>query len=79
MRKVITIMKWFAIGWSILATSIVVISIIGFFIGASSLWEGWKKLTEIYSPFNVWNTILLIALYSPAIGAYALYNWLLKK
>lgn len=78
-RVIITITKWFAIVWGTLAALIVVISIIGIFIGSPSLWEGWKKLIEIYSPFNVWNIIILILLFSPAIGTYALYNWLLKK
>jgi hypothetical protein len=31
--------------------------------------DGWQKVTEIYNPFDIVNSLMEIALFSPAIGA----------
>lgn len=56
--------------WVFLVLIINIIAIIGFFIEASSFWEGWQKIVDTYSPFNIINYIMELMLLSPAIGAY---------
>lgn len=73
------ILKWFAKIWSGLVILSVFVGIIGIFITASSLYEGWLKFTEAFSPFNVLNYLVILILLSPAIGAYYLSERLSKS
>ena len=80
MRILAKILKGFAIVWSTLVAFGVVVGIVGIiFIGAPSFYEGWLKFTEIFSPFNWRNYLLIILLLSPASGAYALHERLKKR
>jgi len=47
-------------------------SIIGAYISTGSLIETWKWITETFSPFNIWNTILTIILAIPGVIAFHL-------
>lgn len=67
-----TALTWFMRIWIGLVVALNVIGIIGFFLTAPSLWEGWLWVAEIYSPFNVVNYLAEIVSLSPAIGAHYL-------
>ncbi|MBU3918881.1 hypothetical protein KKC63_03180 [Patescibacteria group bacterium] len=73
-EKLATILKWFSKIWSFL----VVLSI---FVGAVGIiiFDGWSKFTEIFSPFNLLNYLLILVLLLPAIGAYYLSERFLKS
>ncbi|OGX44717.1 MAG: hypothetical protein A3G38_00270 [Omnitrophica WOR_2 bacterium RIFCSPLOWO2_12_FULL_51_8] len=73
------IIKWYSILWVWLVGLSIVIGIIGIFIGAGSLWKGWIKFTDIFSPFNVVNYIVIFVFLIPAIGARSLSEYLTKK
>ena len=67
MDKVLT---WFIRIWVALAVLVNLMAIAGLFMGAESFWQGWQRVTETYSPFNVVNMIAEMVLFAPAIGAY---------
>ncbi len=73
-EKIATILKWFARIWG----SLVALSV---FIGAAGIlvFDGWAKLTEVFSPFNIINYLVILLLLSPAIGAYYLSGYLSKS
>lgn len=78
-EKIVEILKWFAKIWSGLVVLSIFIGIIGIFITASNFYEGWSKFTEIFSPFNLLNYLIILLLLSPAIGAYYLSEYLSKR
>ena len=61
--------KWFINGWVALAALVNIVAIVGLFVAAPTLWDGWVRVRGTYSPFNVWNSIAEIVLFSPALGA----------
>lgn len=63
-------LTWFIRIWVALAILVNVIAIAGFIMGAPTIGEGWARVQDIYSPFNVINYILELVLVSPALGAY---------
>ena len=65
-----TALTWFIRVWVALAVVVNLISISGLILTSPSLWDGWQRVAEIYNPFNVWNVIMEVALFSPAVGAY---------
>jgi hypothetical protein len=74
-KMILKALKIFRDVWIGLFCLLIFISIIGIFIGADSFWDGWHKLTEIFSPFNVVNVIVTIVCLSPAIAAH---HWIDK-
>ena len=72
------ILKGFSMAWAILAFLFIMFCIIGIFTGAGDFREGWLKFTEVFSPFNVMNYVVLVITFIPAIGAYALSERILK-
>ena len=75
-KAAITFLKIFMYTWLGLASLLVIIGTVGIVIGAPSLWEGFKELREIYSPFNIINYLLILLTFSPAIGVYVLIEYL---
>lgn len=73
-EKIAKILKWFAKIWGFLIVSSVFVGAIGILI-----FDGWLKLTEVFSPFNLVNWIMIIILFSPAIGAFYLSEYLSSK
>jgi hypothetical protein len=67
---------WFVRVWVGIAIAVNVIAVAGFFMSAHGFWDGWHRVAEIYSPFNLTNYLMEVALLSPAIGAYA---WLQRR
>jgi hypothetical protein len=55
--------------WVALVVLANVVAIVGFFVGTATLGDGWMKVRETYSPFNVANFIMEVAVLSPALGA----------
>ncbi len=71
---VVKLLRIFAQAWATLVTILILISL-------SFIWysEGFAKVQEIMSPFNIINFIVTIISLSPAIGAWALADHLVKK
>ncbi|MCB1784493.1 MAG: hypothetical protein KDI13_10935 [Alphaproteobacteria bacterium] len=69
------ILKAFRAIWLSAFVILIVISIIGMFLGADSFLEGWQKVQYIFSPFNVVNYIVMLITLSPAILAH---HWIEK-
>lgn len=67
-------LKIFSIAWVIIAGIFVAVNLI-------SIWyfQGFEKLQEIMSPFNVVNYVAMLATFSPAIGAHFLVEYLKNK
>jgi hypothetical protein len=62
-------MPWILRGFAYLWGGVVGLSIlVGY--GGILFTEGWWKLAEVMSPFNVWNYGLMFVLLLPAIGAW---------
>jgi hypothetical protein len=59
------ILTWFIRIWVAFAVIVNVVSIITLILS-----EGWGRVADIYSPFNVINSVMELVLLSPAIGAY---------
>ena len=73
-EKIATILKWFAKIWTFLVG-------LSVFIGAAGIlvFDGWFKFTEVFSPFNIINYLVILLLLSPAIGAYYLSEYFSKS
>lgn len=69
-------LAWFVRFWVAIAIAANVVAVVGFMIGAHGFWDGWHRVAEIYSPFNLKNYLLELVLVSPAIGAY---TWLERR
>lgn len=61
---------WFANIWIRLIIALNLIAIIGLLITAPTMWLGIVKLTQFYSPFNLWNWIAQALALSPSIFAF---------
>jgi hypothetical protein len=70
----IKLLRGFAYVWGLLLGISVLLGVIG-------LWwkEGFGKVQEIMSPFNLWNTGVIIVLALPAIGANMLADKLARR
>jgi hypothetical protein len=62
-------LTWFINCWVALVVLANVAAVVGFFVVAATFWDGWKRVTETYSPFNVANFIMEVVSLSPALGA----------
>lgn len=74
MTTFIRLLRGFANVWFVLAGSFILVNLI-------LVWyyEGFSKVQEIMSPFNVWNFIMVMITLSPGIGALLLANHLEQK
>lgn len=57
-------LTWFANAWIAFAVLINLVAIYGLWMA-----QGWSKVQEIYSPFNIINFVFELLLLSPALGA----------
>ena len=64
-------LRIFAYIWFSLAIALNVVAIIGMFLVAPTFWDGFDRVQEVYSPFNILNIAVLIATLSPGIVAFA--------
>ena len=71
---VIKILKWFSKIWFVICGLL-------YIIGVISIWyfEGFGRVQEVLSPFNIANTFVAIAILSPGIGVSMLAEYLEKK
>ena len=72
-------LTWFAKVWIALIVVLNFICIIGLVASASNFRTGIAKLSEIYSPLNVWNWVAEAVALSPALGAIAWRDRRLKR
>ena len=75
----VKILDVFSKVWSILVFLFIIWCIFGVFLSADNIVSGWNKVTQIMSPFNIVNYIVIIILYLPSIGATKLKDYLIKK
>jgi len=61
------------------AAGVIVMSLGGTMMLAGSPWAGVSRLLEIWSPFNLREVVSLLLPLAPAIGLYALSNWVDKR
>ncbi len=73
------IFKIFTIIWVYFFGVVIILSIIGFFLTSTSFIDGWQKVSEIFSPFNIANLIVTIIFLSPALVSYTLYEYFEKN
>ena len=64
-------LMWFAKIWITVIVVLNVAGMIGLVLSATTLWTGIAKLSEIWSPFNIWTWIAEAVALSPALGAMA--------
>jgi hypothetical protein len=50
-------LTWFIKGWILLALLVNVAAVVGFFIGAATLRDGWTRVADTYGPGNVANLV----------------------
>lgn len=66
MNRALTI---FAYAWGGLVIATNLAAIAGMLMTADTLWSGWSRVADTYSPFNIVNWLLNVLLLLPAIGA----------
>jgi membrane protein implicated in regulation of membrane protease activity len=64
-------MTWFIGVWVGLVVLINVVAMIGFMMGAPTVWAGIAQIQDIYSPFNVRNWMAEVIAVSPAVAVLA--------
>jgi hypothetical protein len=62
-------LTWFIRSWLVLVLLANVAAVVGFFLGAATVWDGWMQVKETYSPFNISNFVMEMVSLSPALGA----------
>lgn len=77
--KLSNLFRILAMIWGYFFITIIIFSIISFFLTAPSLLAGWKKVMEIFSPFNITNLIAMIIFSSPTLAFYKLHEHFDKK
>ncbi len=78
-EKMNSALKWFYTIWFGLFVGLNLLGIIVDYLSTRSLYETWLYVTELYSPFNIWNLIFSLISLSPAIVAYMWREKRLKK
>ncbi len=69
----IKFLTWFFWLWAGAVIALNIIGTIGMILGAPTLTDAWLRVTDTYSPFNLWTHGLNVVLLLPAIGA--VYWW----
>ena len=64
-----TFLKWFIRIWISLILLLVLISIFGTYMSTQSFGETLSWVQATFSPFNIWNFLLMVVLISPVILA----------
>lgn len=63
----------------ILAIMFVSLGCIGILLFSRSFWQGWLKLCDTFSPFNIANLIMVLLTFTPAIIVYNIHKRFEKK
>lgn len=75
----IRFLTWFVRLWIGAVIALNVLAIVGMIVGSPTLNDAWLRVTDTYSPFNLWTHGLNLVLISPAIGAYFLHEKLRER
>ena len=70
----IRLLRIFAKAWALVAGTVIVVGYVGILI-----YEGFGRLLEVASPFNLVNFIAIVITLSPALGAWALADKMEKR
>ena len=70
------LLRWFGIAWLGLVALLVVISMVSMLVFADSLWQGIRQIQDTWSPFNVANFVVTVAIAAPGFGALWLEDYL---
>lgn len=62
--------------WICLVALLNIVAICWFVFSAPNIWEGWGKVQDIYSPFNIANWIAEVIVLLPALVAF---TWLERR
>jgi hypothetical protein len=65
MDRTLTIVAY---GWLAIVLILNLAGIAGIAMQADGFWDGWTRIGDVYSPFNVWTHLLNVGLALPAIG-----------
>ncbi len=65
--------------WVVFAVALIIVSIIGLLLSEPSLYHGWKRVSEIFNPYNIANSVAIIVLFLPAVGAVKLQELFDRK
>lgn len=65
--------------WMAAFALVFVVSVVGMFVTAPSLYAGWQRVATTLSPFNIVNWIATVVLLLPGIGLYMASESLAKK
>ena len=74
----IGLLRGFAIAWTAVLLLVVGAAFMSFVRASDSLSEAFEKMTATFDPFSTANTVLIIVLVLPAVGARALAERLYK-
>ncbi len=67
-------LDWIGNIWLILACILIIVGYIGIVI-----FQGWGKLQDILSPFNIWNFLAVVIILAPGIGIKILAKRIIKN
>jgi hypothetical protein len=76
---IVKFVKGFAVVWVFLILITIILSIVGAYLSTRSIYETWVWFTDTFSPFNLWNTFLLLIIASPAFIAYLIAEKIEKR
>jgi uncharacterized membrane protein YccF (DUF307 family) len=74
MKNAIRLLKVFAMVWFVLAGLFIIACLIMIWLE-----DGFQRVAEILSPFNIWNFAMMVIAFSPGFGAQILAGYLEKK
>ena len=72
-------LAWFTKIWITVVVGLNFICMTALVLSAPTLWTGIARLSETYSPFNIWTWIAEAVAFSPALGAKAWQDHRLKQ
>jgi hypothetical protein len=65
--------------WMVLLLLAIVISAAGMFLAEPTLYHGWRRVADTFSPFNTVNWIVIFVCALPAIGLYAASDFFARR
>ena len=71
--------RWLGHCWMILLGIAVLLSVFGMILTEPTLYRGWQRVTETFSPFNLTNTAVMVVLALPGLVLYRVSDLLEKR
>ncbi len=74
MKTVARILRWLGVGWLALAITFILLNY-------AVIWysQGWGRLQEIASPFNIYNLAAVVITLAPGLGLLKLSEYLAQR